>query len=413
MYSANSAIGVRFGISKRWEVITLADWTVAQLYTTFRKVQVTLSTVSDNVIRYLDLNLIKSAHATFPGTFFALLIANGNTALPTTTIGIAFNKRVAKYKDVFKAGYTVTPVTPANLDNLAIDPALKTDIRLTRTNPATDYMLFHHTCLVSVNGFYHLNDTDGVNGVMVKDAMKSSKFSKQNQLGMYNFNQMCTLTQVPITPAMVTQVFAQSVPGQVRVNLGIDLTNKSILVCLGGYLSFVDGYGISRVGDSEFKIDFNNLPFLERFFESRKYIDLSSLSLDTTPNNLSQISLANLISDPVILAYLQLSQTFFIVLDCPEIYTQTQFIKNIGLPNRYISYTEPLYPLVTAYGRQPEYWITQEDGQYSLTVYDNAVENKIFNTVLQSHLTSVGNANWPNYPGHISDAHFLEIGRDI
>lgn len=408
MYTAVSAIGVRFGLNKKWEVVTLADYTVASAFVYFRKLQLKILTSSNQTL-YLDFNTQKTAHGNFPGSIQALLTSLSGVSLPTTLTGIVLNKRTAKFKDAFKAGYTMTPVTSSNLDNLNIEPSLKTHLRMTRTAPVTDYMNFYHHCLISINGFYHLSDTDGVNGVIVSDAMKSSKHSGQNQIGIYHFGDVCSIRLVPITAGMIEQ----TVPGQAKVNLGIDLTNKTALASIGGYLHVVDGYGLSKVGDSLFKIDFNNLPLLDRFFESRKFLDLSSLPLETTPFNLSQISLNELMSNAFILAYLLLSQSFFIILDCPEIYVQKQFIKRTGLPSMYISYTDPIYPLVTGLGRHPEYWKVLEDGQYSVTIYDGIVEDKVFNTTLIDYLSTVSGANWPTYPGHISEAHLLEIGRDV
>lgn len=409
MYLAVSAIGVRFGINKKWEEINLSDWKVIELFATFRRAQIKLSVASDPAPQYITLDNLRVYYSTYPNSLAELLIYLGDRALATTTEPIVLNKRTAQFKDAFKAGFTVTPVTHANLDNVSIPAEEKTDIRLTREKPATDYMnLFKH-CLVSINGFYHLTDTDGAKGVIVSDAMKSLRRSGQNQIGLYSFNNVGSLEIVPINPTMVQH----SLPGEVKLTLPQDLTGKTVMLVLGGYLHTVDPFMFKRIGNATYKLDFNNLPMLERFFESRKYLDFSGLPLETTPMNLNQISVADLTNDAFIMAYLQMSQTFFVVLDAPEVFTQKQFIKRSGLPDMYIAYSEPFYPLVTELGRHPEYWYVHEDGQYSVTVYDNVIGNRAFNTVNANKLMSVDGSNESTNAGRISAAYFLEIGRDV
>ena len=123
--------------------------------------------------------------------------------------------------------------------------------------------------------------------------------------------------------------------------------------------------------------------------------------------------MADVVTPAFLLAYLQLSQSFFIVLDASEVFVQQQFIKRSGLPNLYVAYAEPVYPLVTGLGRHPEYWHTYEDRQYAITIYDNVIENKLFTTVGEQRRVSVDRGNRPTDAGRISAAYFLEIGSDI
>ena len=410
MYTAVSAIGVRFGVGKRWEQIVLADYTVAQLVTTFRRWQVTLTVPSaPTVMLYLDGDLVRQNWPNEQITFAQLLINLGNASLPTTPTGIKLNLRTARYKDAFKAGYTVTPVTHANNDNPSIALEDKTDIRLTRENPATDYVNFFKRYMVSINGFYHQTDTDGVKGIVVTDAMKSQRRSGQNQIGLFNFQNLGDLEFVPITNAMI-QV---ADPGEARVTLGKVLDNKTVFLVLGGYFMLIDPLNFTRVGDSTYLIDFKNIPMKERWFESGKFLDLSGLPVDTTPMNDEEILAANLTSEAFIRAYLQLSQSFFVILDNPEVFANRQFVKRSRFPNHYVAYREPIYPLVTALGRMPEYWSVHEDRQWSLTVHDNVRGQRIFNTVNQIGLEGIDGANEPQNRGEVSPAFFLELGSDV
>jgi hypothetical protein len=128
-----------------------------------------------------------------------------------------------------------------------------------------------------------------------------------------------------------------------------------------------------------------------------------------SPYNSEMVTIDQLVSDENIKSYLSLSQSFIIVLDTPNITLNRQYVKKTGMPGKYITYKEPLYPLVLGLGRHAEYWSIKEDGQYSLSVHDNIIENKQFDTLLTSSLTNTDNDRRPNTPTMLSDAYLLQI----
>ncbi len=410
MYTAVSAIGVRFGVGKRWEQITLADFTVAQLVSTFRRWQVTLSIPSNSAPLYLDGDVVRQNWPTYASSFSQLLIDLGSASLPTTSTGIVLKSRSAYYKDGFKAGYTVTPVTHANSDNPSIPMDDKVDIRLTRLNPATDYLDFHKHYLVSINGFYHLTDTDGVKGVVVSEGMTTLKRSGQNQIGLFNFKNVGQLELVPVTDPMI-QVLDT---GKSRVTLSKNLEGKTVFLVLGGYFMTVDADAFYRVGESTYVIDFNKLPIKDRWFESSRYLLMKDMPVESTPVNPDEIDQADLTTEAFMRAYFKLSQSFFVILDCAEVFVERQFIRRSRLPDMYVSYKQPMYPMVTSFGRHPEYWATREDGQWSLCVYDNVRQRMIYDTVNQNAITGgIDDARVPMKRGELSMVHLLQIGRDV
>lgn len=411
MYNIDSAIGVKKGVNQRWQSIDFTTVHVRDLFEFYRKIYITLSTQPPITISYLDLDVLRPQYSTYADTLAQLLLDIGNTALPTVPTLPSINTREARYMDAFRAGYSIKPISALYGENVPMADRL--DVLLRRDSPFVDYRTFQNTTLVSVNGFYHRTDTNGVAGVIVYNAAKSLKISNQNQIGLLTFHSMCGITTHSITPSMI-QPLTTGTPLSAGVNIhtGLDLTNKSVIFVIGGYLHTLSSL-VSRVGINVFNIDVPNYPLFDRHYEMRNYLDTSDFTLSTSTVNPDQISVAELQSDENLIALLTMSQSFIVVLDCPEIYTEVNYVGKTGMPDTYIAYSAPKYPLVTGLGRHNEYWYRQEDDQYILTVYDSVVSNRIYNTVNPYFENSIGASELPTNPVYLSGAYFMMIARDV
>jgi hypothetical protein len=336
MYTVTNAIGVRNGLSKRWEQIDLGTFTVAQLYSTFRRVQLTLSVNSGPTPYYLDLASIAATYQMYTGTVAALLTENGNATLPTTTTGVVMQSAKAEYADAFRAGYAAIPVTTHNVVVETPTALSAPNLRLFNTVKDVDYTLFYKACLVSVCGYFHRIDTDGVNGAMVVDGMRTCTHSGENQIGLLSFSEVCELQQTPITAAMIDT----SVPGKATVTLPVDTTNKTVVLMLAGYMLQVDDTALSQVSGSGYTIDFTKLNIVDRYHEADAYLDLTALDLSSAAANQDQISIEELTTPETIVKWLTLSQSFFVVMNHPDIYFESVPVRQTGLPGRYIAYSD-------------------------------------------------------------------------
>lgn len=410
MYTVVTAIGVKFGLNQRWQVIDLTFYTVAQLYSVFRRVQITLVPTGSEVPVYLDLTTIASTYSTYNFTFAVLLASLNNAALPTTPTGISLNKNSALYKDAFKAGFTITPVSASNVVSPVVPTTSLPNLRLTRSDIKIDYTYFQANCLVNVNGYYHQTSTDGINGVMVTDGMESLLRSNQNQLAIWNFSSVGPVTVLPITPEMISTT-SPGTPTAPLITLTEPINNQALFLVLGGYMVFVDGAILTQLSGSTFQLNFALIDLVNRYYESINYINIDSVLAGTPPVNPNQVVIADLTTPTAIAAWLALSQTFFVAIDNPEVYMQKQAIKHIGTPNQYITYQKPTSPLVLALGRQPPYWDVQDDRQWLLSVYDNNIGNLLYYTTTSGVSTS-GSCQ-PGTPGNLQEAFLLEIGCDI
>ena len=411
MYTATAARGVKKGVNQRWQAIDISTITVANLYDQYRKIILTLQTGNPPVTVYLDMDEVRADYATYNDTVAQWLIDILDAGLPTTTVAPDLRTRTARFMDAFRAGYSVKPYNALYGENVSMTD--RVDALLTRASPVADYSLFYNTTLVTVNGFYHRTDLAVGKGIVVYKAAESVRKSNQNQMGLLTFDGMCNIQTHPITESMIYKQ-DENIPlsDAAYINTGLDLANKSAVFVIGGYMHFVNDI-VTKVGDNLFKIDFANYPLFDRFYEMRNHLNVSSFNLSTSTVNPDQIAVEELQTDENIKALLLMNQSFFVVLDTPHLYTEKNYVKGTGYPASYIGFTLPNKSLVTGLGRHSEYWYRYEDDQYVLTVYDNAVSNRIYNTINPYFENSIGASELPTDPVYLSGAYFLEIGRDL
>ena len=184
------------------------------------------------------------------------------------------------------------------------------------------------------------------------------------------------------------------------------------MLVLGGYLLFVDNKSFFQINDDTFALNFNEMPLLERYFESNPYLNLKHLGLPESSDNISLVNVQEFFSDEVLTKYLTLSQTFFVVLDSPSIFTNKIYLRPSNLPGMFTAYKEPKYPFFVNNGRIAEYWKIFEDGHWTVNVQDSYLKNNVFSSKPESELVNVSDNNIPLRPYYNSRGFLLEIGSD-
>jgi len=411
MYNLISAIGEPRNGQSRWTDIDIGDMAMSNIYANYENVFAILSnTFLDHEVS-LDLALIRQQYGSLSITFNEMLAGLGNAALPTSDTLPELKTRYAKYADAFHAGYKLAPTHPVFSPDAQLPPSEMPWLHMTR--PDTDYVLFGKSCLVSVNGYYHRSETDAT-GVYVRDGNKSRVHSGHNQVGIYSFREVGEIRQVSITEEML---YKPNGDGEMRyrahLDVGEDISNKTVFLVLGGYLHAYDSKTFYRTGNQLLTIDFNNLPLFERYQESRKYLDYSSMPFERAPVNDSQIAVNNFLSDENLTAYLTLSQSFLVIMDEPNIFVTQQDVHRTKMPGTFVAYTPPIFPLVVGHGRTANYWYTKEDGQYSITCVDSFLHDWVFNKTDPFKQGNIGDSRVPETPVGHSPGFFLQIGRDI
>jgi hypothetical protein len=409
MYTLVGIRGVELGQGKSWSQFNDADYTVQQLNENLRVCEIELKLTPTSNSLYLDLFSISSQWGTYTGRVSELLIAIGDQSLPTKATGLKINHQICVYRDALSVGYRVKPVNRANVYDPKQEAFERPNLLLDRLMVETDYDHLYRRSLLSTNGYYHLCDTAGDSGVVMIDAMRSVELTGQCQIGMLSFSNIADLHYLPIAESMIVE----NVKGRVGLSTGQDLNNKSVFLVFAGYLLFLDGQAFSRTGDDRFSLDMNNLGLTERYFEASKFIDLSTINtlVDAlTPGRVDVDSLSSVNNN---LAWMSLSQTFFVIVDTPEIYAQKQYLSASTIAGTYYSYIKPSQPLCLENGRQPSYVSIEEGRQWKILVQDNLVEEKLYREINVSNWLNSDDPLYSGKPYRISRAHFLEIGKDI
>lgn len=410
MYNLVSALAMSRTIGAQWQTVDLSQTPVYQIYNNFTKVFLTVSNIFVEGNVYIDFDILREEFSAFDGKIDDLFTVIGNRSLETVDKLPNAKVRYSAFSDAFRAGYKVETciigqTTPRN----PVPSDLK-DLKLTRPDFDTNMSLIHSHCLVTVNGFVHRTDTDG-KAAYVYDGRASLTKSRHNQLGLISFLDVGALKKVPILPENIySQETNSKLWTRTYLHINEDLTNKSVILILGGYMVFPEDGIFWQTGDRTFAINFSSFPFIQRFFESEKYLDFSSLGLSKHTQNDEIVSALELMSDDVLKKYLTLSQSFFVIVDTPSLFTNKHYIRDTNMPGMFITNKEPTQPLLTGFGKVSEYWKTEEDGQWSVTVQDSFLQNFTFSTRPTKELKNITPACIPTRTFKHSKGFLLEIG---
>lgn len=411
MYQLVSAIVKPLTGDGRWKNMDISGLSMSTLFGSYKSV---IAILSNNFLDHnvsFDIEPLRAKWAASDKPFIEFLYENGNLTLPTSDELPVINTRYAHFADAFHAKYEVVPVHATAAPDAPMPDGDKTYALLKKDG--IDYTEMYKHCLVNINGFYHQTDHSSY-GLYVTDAMKSVWKSGRNQIGILSMKGVSSMSFLPITEAMIhKQNDDQVLKNNCYIDTGLDLTEKTVMLVLGGYLHLLDRKTFKRVSPSTFKIDFSNLPLVDRFYESVEVIDLSSLGLDTTVNNPTQVGMGNLFSDAVLKKYLQLSQTFFVILDNKDIFIDEVPLRRMATPNTYITKEQPIYPMRVGCGRHEPYWYRKEHGQFAVAAKGVQKGNKIYNTRPLGNAQSVSDTNQPLFGYGNDHAAWIKIGTDI
>lgn len=412
MYTLIRSIGKPLGTINRWLEIEVGDTPIKDIYQTYSKVFAILKNSFKTNEVVLDLTKVRNEIGNEVSTLNEYLVKIGNKSLPTTDTIPKLDDKYVRYADVFKSGYKVRIANEKKSFDAKIPRGDKKSLYLTKDN--LNFEDFRDYCMVVCNGYFHFVDADR-DGAWVLNAMYSNLVSKDNYIGILNFREVGKIKHIPIKSDMVFKLSEeQSLSHQMGIDIKEDITDKTVILVLGGYMHILDPRVFYQYNDTSIIINTYNLPIIARFHESLEYLDLSSLPYHESERNESLVALVDYLSDENMLAYATLSQSFIVLLDNAEVYTEKHYIRTPPTPNLLIDFNnEPEYPLFHRVGKCANYWSREEHGQYALYVDDNQWSRRFYETIPFTQIPTVVDSEMTQHPVELSRGHYLKIGTDI
>lgn len=252
------------------------------------------------------------------------------------------------------------------------------DLVITRPKYNTDLTLLHTHSLITVNGYLLPTDADKINNLAyVKSGADMLRSGNRNQMGMISFYNIGELTKIPIKDDMIASSGDTSLFDKLYVKTNHNLDNKSIIFVMCGYMIPETKKIMYRVNEDTICIEMDKVRLVERYTEARKWMDLSSLEIDSSPTMPSVFNIYELYNNETIRKLLTLPQSFVVLVDTPRLIYNRIYLRQGKLPGIYTTYHKPGYPLVLGDGRLAEYWYVEEDGHYSVRTVPTGFNNPV------------------------------------
>lgn len=393
-----------------WEHVFIGDTMLSQVYAKYAKVYISVFNNYTQTVNHIAMETYRPMLTGDKRTVNEWLADNANVPLNSVrelpdanmTEARYANAILSKYKiELARAGYPNVPGMP--VEDLY-------DLALTRPQFPTNMELIKDYCLTTVNGFYHR--ADYANDVAyILDGGKTAMKNRCSHTGILSFLNIGKVQTIRVKAEDVFPLTEGAPLSQgIILKCPVDLTNKSLIMVIGGYMVHEQKDVFFRNGESTYVLNLLGLPYLERIQESEYSLDLSSMKiehLDTNKDN--AIVLESITSDEAIKAYLTLSQSFFAVIDTPELFYTKINARVSNLPGFVAYYEDPVYPLFMGYGKQVEYSKVKEVNDWALRVADDWYVQFAWQTAPTRGMPVVTNCYKTWQPTVRTQAYLLEI----
>ena len=397
----------------RWQEADLSNEIVTTLSTQFGDVYLYIEYPGAGVMQLKALRFdnvvtwMNNVDPTF--TVQQWLTSLGNQTLPFEDKLPPEKERLVKYAQAWHAGYKLQP--KGRNANVNSDASKFSKEDLLMTHPTHSYKDYDDYCLTTVNGYFHITDYT-TDGIRIWDGNKSVRRANNNQIGVYSFETVGKIRKVPITPDMVKPQRAGAPlndASYLTMPANIDIENKTVLLVVGGYLQVLSKVYMS-VSEHTWRIELGSSMFLDRYIQSVRELDLDVLGLTIDPKNPTLMSLAQMRSDEVVMKYLTMSQTFFVIVDTPTFFQDYEPVEWLRLPGRFIDPEETKLPMVGAYGRALDYHTIHEVDTFVYAASDNIRHNYDAMSTPWTTKPLVDGGRYPAHPFHHDEAFFRILG---
>lgn len=413
MYRYVSSWVKPFKSSEPYTDKNLANTKISEILDTYIEGYFEVSHTALKAPVYFNLNYLRSPTVplNIDLTMANWLTSLRNTRLPTFNKKPTYTTSKVYARDIFLSGYKVSPCEPnKNWDSNA-SIGSKTNLYL-KVTPQVK-MGVQTRCLTTVNGMLHRN-YPFEHGLQIVDGGKSSFVANSHNCSLISFEEVGQIVQIPITDENLSKV-SPAIPYKHSfvLNLGMNLTDKTFVISLGGYGYFNPSW--IKVIDEErglVLVEINHLDISHLLRHSRKLIDLSSLGIvemdGKHEDDFGKLRLEEVNSDVVVKKWLTLVQSFIVVVSTPNLSVDYLPTHTTGLLNTYEYHENPIYPLTDHYGRLPEYWVKRQHDAWIVQVRDGIYKNPLYKTG-DANTLQFTNDIIPYHAEHTRNMYFLKI----
>lgn len=342
------------GLPGYWQDVDLSAMTFHEIYTRYSGAYAILELVEMKTNYSFDFSQAPLDIRQLDLKFGDWLLLVGNKTIPFLEEGVMEKEVVtASFFDAWVHGFKILGYNRGIHEDRYLTQDQIIDLRLTKED--VNYQDVADSCLFTVNGtFYNHFPTDV--GIVIPDGARSALIAKDNRVGILNLASIGTIKTFDITEEMIVDTKASfPMANSVYLNVpGLDLTQQTVFLVIGGYLHALDGW-YSQVGTNLIKLDFKRFPWIKRYWKLKDKIDLPDFDIEEYQNRPDKVNLAELFSNDTITKLITMPQSFVVAINKTGVRVTDEMVHLGELGGRYYSYGKPNLPLFDEEGELVEY----------------------------------------------------------
>lgn len=365
MFTIVSTYGILKSPAAQWMEHDISTMPSNEVFSVFRQLFIVLTPQGMNDDIVVDIEELRSDYSASTQTLQILL--NDRTQSITTTMMPSYQAQRCIFIDARKAGYTVNKALPGGATDSAALEIDKIELQISRPNVDMEY--FADRCMVSVNGFFHKTQANNKMAFINNGAVSLFSTAK-NYVGVLSFERIGSIAYHPISSNNIHPALSLApLKNGIHVDYdGPSLVGKSVLLVIGGYLHFPD-YGVfQQISDNTFSIHPSAIPLVQRYSESKDVLNLAPMQPTPSDVNDTSVDVPQLYSDTSLTYYLTHPNTFFVIVDTPNLSYQRSQLHSLKIPGRMFAYKQPSQLMILGAGKCAEYWSVKDDGIWAVNI---------------------------------------------
>lgn len=357
MYSLVTAVLFARQKPKGFEEVNVSAMSIKALYDKYSVGYLVLTNNHLSGEQFLSLDVMRGLNlglATFDTTVSQWLTLNGNKLLPHVLTEPTFNFSRVNYADGYQAGFKKLAVHPrSTIEGYPLSSLTDLYVR----KDAVDGSLLNNNSVFTVNGYLHTH-SHYKDGVKISDGVRSMLHAKSDHFGVLSFQEIGGVKLINLTQDMIKRTKDDiKLYEECYLDLGVDLTDKSVLVSVAGQLIHNrEAYRVFDPATGKVALNLAKVNFIDRIQMAVKFIEIPELMLVDRDYRVTPIDIDYITSDPFILATLRMSQTFVMVVDRKFMGIVREPVNYGSVYGRYFSPEFKYKPMIDEYGRFVPYF---------------------------------------------------------